>query len=84
MLVLSRKPGEVLNIGENITVTLLAVKGSRAVIGVSAPAEVSVLRAELVPNAPPASALPPAGIPSRGPALRHARRSASPVAHQAP
>jgi carbon storage regulator len=47
MLVLSRKPGEALQIGAAVTVTVLAIGGGRVKIGVLAPAEVNVWRAEL-------------------------------------
>ena len=47
MLVLSRKPGEALQIGAEVTVTVLAIGGGRVKIGISAPAEVEVWRAEL-------------------------------------
>jgi len=47
MLVLSRKCGEVLVIGNDITVTVLAVDGDRVKLGVAAPAEVPVHREEI-------------------------------------
>ena len=47
MLVLSRKCGEVLVIGNDITVTVLAVDGDRVKLGVVAPAEVPVHREEV-------------------------------------
>jgi carbon storage regulator len=47
MLVLSRKPGERIMIGSDITITVLAVKGSSVRIGIEAPDDVRVLRSEL-------------------------------------
>lgn len=47
MLVLSRKRGEVITIGNGVTVTVLSVQGDRVKIGVVAPAEVSVHRQEI-------------------------------------
>jgi carbon storage regulator len=47
MLVLSRKPGEKITIGSRITITVLAVKGNKVRLGIEAPKEVAVLRAEL-------------------------------------
>ena len=47
MLVLSRKRGEVISIGNGVTVTVLAVQGDRVKIGVVAPAEVPVHRQEI-------------------------------------
>lgn len=47
MLVLTRKPGEKLAIGDGITVTLVELRGGRVRLGIEAPAHVRVLRAEL-------------------------------------
>ena len=47
MLVLSRKCGEVITIGNGITVMVLAVDGNRVKLGVAAPAEVPVHREEI-------------------------------------
>jgi carbon storage regulator len=47
MLVLTRKPGEKVVIGRNITVTLLEVVGSRVRVGIEAPADIDILRGEL-------------------------------------
>jgi carbon storage regulator len=47
MLVLSRKPGEQVYIGNHITITVVEIKGNRVRIGIDAPGDVSVLRAEL-------------------------------------
>ena len=47
MLVLSRKRGEVITIGNGVTVTVLAVRGDRVKIGIEAPAEVPVHRKEI-------------------------------------
>jgi carbon storage regulator len=47
MLVLSRKLGEKLQIGSDITFTVLQVKADRVRIGIAAPAEVPIIRHEL-------------------------------------
>ena len=47
MLVLSRKPGEKIHIGDDITVCLVEVSGNRVRIGIEAPDDVRVLRGEL-------------------------------------
>lgn len=47
MLVLSRKRGEVITIGHEVTVTVLAVQGDKVKIGIVAPAEVPVHRQEI-------------------------------------
>jgi len=47
MLVLSRKSGETIHIGNSITVTVIEVKGDRIRLGISAPSEVPVHREEV-------------------------------------
>jgi carbon storage regulator len=49
MLILSRKPGEKLMIGENIVVTVTRIKGNRVALGINAPQDVHVVRSELKP-----------------------------------
>ncbi len=48
MLVVSRRPGERLLIGEAVEVTVLAVRGDQVSLGVSAPREVPIHREELL------------------------------------
>ena len=47
MLVLSRKPGEQVVIGDGITLTVVEVGGRRVRIALDAPEQVRILRAEL-------------------------------------
>ena len=47
MLVLRRKRGEAITIGNGVTVTVLAVQGSTVKIGIVAPTEVPVHRQEI-------------------------------------
>jgi carbon storage regulator len=47
MLVLSRKAKQTLVIGDNIKITVVRVKGSIVKIGVEAPKETRIVRAEL-------------------------------------
>jgi carbon storage regulator len=48
MLVLSRKSGEEIFLGSGIKVEVLSIKGGRVSLGLSAPPEVSIKRAELL------------------------------------
>jgi len=66
MLVLTRKVGERIMIGNGIVVTVTAVHRNQVRIGIEAPRSMTVLRAELIPNRAPADAPGPAGPPARG------------------
>jgi len=47
MLILTRRAGERLIIGEDISITVLSVKGNQVRIGIDAPAEIKVHRDEV-------------------------------------
>ena len=47
MLILTRRVGETLMIGDSVTVTVLGVKGNQVRVGVSAPKDVAVHREEI-------------------------------------
>jgi len=47
MLILTRRVGETLVVGDDITVTVLGVKGNQVRLGVNAPKDVSVHREEI-------------------------------------
>jgi carbon storage regulator len=47
MLVLSRKPGEEIVIGDDIRLTVVAIRGNQVRLGLTAPAQVSIRREEL-------------------------------------
>ena len=47
MLILTRRAGETLVIGDDVTITVLEVKGSQVRIGINAPKSVSVHREEI-------------------------------------
>lgn len=48
MLVLTRKPGQSLLIGNNIEVKIIDIQGDQVRIGINAPKDVSILRKELM------------------------------------
>lgn len=48
MLVLSRKPHEVIRIGDNVWITIVEVKGAVVRLGIEAPREIPVVRSELL------------------------------------
>ena len=47
MLILARKPGEAIAIGDGIKIRVLEIKGGQVKIGIEAPAEVMVHREEI-------------------------------------
>ena len=73
MLVLTRKLMEKLFIGDDICVTVVRLEGGQVRLGIDAPRDVSVVRAELVPerqSAPPRGGQVPiqnGGAPGPGP-----------------
>lgn len=48
MLILQRRPGESLRIGEDIEVTVVAIEGGKIRLAISAPKDVTILRSELI------------------------------------
>lgn len=58
MLVLSRKEGERLVIGDNVVITVNRISGNRITLGIDAPREVRVVRGELEPLAQETPARP--------------------------
>jgi carbon storage regulator CsrA len=50
MLVLTRKASQQIQVGENIVITILNVKGNSVRIGIEAPRDVRVMRGELEPK----------------------------------
>ena len=80
MLVLTRKPGEKVYVGKHISLTVLEIKGNRIRIGIDAPAEIPVVRAELGDSlarlAPLNKAEAPNRVTSRGNRLQEALQRA--------
>ncbi|PQO26086.1 hypothetical protein C5Y96_21795 [Blastopirellula marina] len=68
MLVLTRKQQQQIQIGEGVTITILKVKGNTVRIGIEAPNDVKIVRAELEPEeeaAPAADEVEPQSTVSR-------------------
>ena len=72
MLILTRKVGEVIRIGDAVTVRVLEVRGSQVRLGVEAPAEIRIFREEVYraiqdgQDAPHAGGAEPVNGESRG------------------
>ncbi|MEE3730434.1 Carbon storage regulator [Mannheimia haemolytica] len=47
MLILTRKIGEVLLVGDDVEITVLSIRGNQVKLGVNAPKEISVHRREI-------------------------------------
>jgi carbon storage regulator len=47
MLILTRRPGETLMVGDEVTVTVLGVQGNQVRLGINAPRSVAVHREEI-------------------------------------
>lgn len=58
MLILTRRVGETLMIGDSVTVTVLGVKGNQVRIGITAPRDVTVHREEIFQRINPDSENP--------------------------
>lgn len=60
MLVLSRKLGEKIFIGDNICITVVDIDRGKIRLGIEAPKEIAIYRQELVPTGEATPAPPPA------------------------
>ena len=47
MLILTRRTGESIQVGESVTVTVLGVKGNQVRVGITAPRDIAVHREEI-------------------------------------
>jgi carbon storage regulator len=66
MLILTRRVGETLMIGDEITVTVMGVKGSQTRLGINAPKSVAVHREEVYARIAQESLDKSSGTASRG------------------
>jgi carbon storage regulator len=53
MLILTRRPTQTVTIGNDVTVTVLEIRGRQVRIGVTAPRDIAVLREEIAEKARP-------------------------------
>ncbi len=53
MEVLSRKLGQRIKIGDNITVIIVGIEFGKVKLGIEAPREITITRSELLSNPPP-------------------------------
>lgn len=69
MLVLRRKAGEAIVLNGTITIHVLAVEGERVKLGINAPADVVIVRSELLEgqSSGPGGSMPGAPVPTREP-----------------
>lgn len=66
MLVLTRKPAEIIRIGEDIVIKVIKTGKGTVKIGIEAPSNVRVMRGELVADENPAPVIPaPLGVAMR-------------------
>jgi len=73
MLVLSRRPGESLMIGDDVTITVVEIRGDQIRIGIDAPRSVKVYREEIYRQVVAENAAAVASSDPGSPLLRRAR-----------
>jgi len=60
MLVLTRRPGESVLVGDGIEIQVVRIEGDRVVLGIVAPPDVTIVRTELLHDTTRSLAMPPA------------------------
>jgi len=87
MLVLSRKKEEKIQIGHDVTITILRVKGQSVQVGIEAPRGVTIFRTELLPDPEqagrqaPRLSIPPLKSPHPGVGLASLREKLASLRH---
>jgi carbon storage regulator CsrA len=84
MLVLTRKTQQQIQIGDQITITVMRIKGQSVRIGIDAPKEVRVMRSELPDARQPAESPNDNGPTATGVAIKACLPIASPTAETSP
>ncbi|MDY1417957.1 carbon storage regulator CsrA [Pseudomonas aeruginosa] len=62
MLILTRRPGQTLHIGDNITITVLGSQGDQVRLGITAPDDVAIHRSEIYQQIGNVRPVPPAEL----------------------
>jgi carbon storage regulator len=84
MLILTRKIGETIRIGDNVTVRVLGLRGGQVSLGFTAPDDVRILREEILSAAPSAGDAAAANrVPDRA-ALELASEAKRPLESRVP
>lgn len=66
MLILSRRVGESVKIGDDVSITVLRVKGNQVRLGVNAPRSLAVQREEMSPRIGPGIVVAPGQLSAEG------------------
>jgi carbon storage regulator len=53
VLILSRRAGEAMMIGDDVTIVILGIKGRQVRVGISAPKRINIFRQEILPRLEP-------------------------------